>query len=155
MFEKASNKPFVIMRNKYGWKLYEYHNIKVWFFGYQYDCSINSLLGNISLLLQNSCIDKRGVLRWIKGLSGHFSIVVESDSWVVAVVDKICTNPIFFVRHEDDIFISNHADALKEECNINKNDLDSFAGLEIFMSGFTIGSKTLYRGIKRLSKRFE
>jgi len=138
------------MREEYGWKLYKGSNIKIWFFGYQYNSNIEDLFSEASSILCDHSVDKHSVLDWIKKISGHFSVVLETNKWVVAAVDKICTNPIFFVEKEDGVFISNYAPILKRECNLEVSDFNTSSGLELSMSGHTIGKKTLYHSLNRL-----
>jgi len=149
IFDKTYEKYHIIMRNKYGWTLRQNDRVKVWFCGYQYNNSVDSMFDTISSMLQNTA-SIQDVLYWVKNISGHFAIVVETSKWTVAAVDKICTIPIFIATYKNDIFISNYAPILKKECSIGKDDLDLLAGLEISMSGFTIGSKTLYRDLEVL-----
>ena len=150
MIEQGLKKPQIIMRNKYGWKLYEYSSIKVWLFGHVNNYSTNALLEKISFLTSTSCANTSYLLSWAGGLSGNFSIVVEANSCVIAIVDKVCSNPIFIARCRGDIFISNYAYKLKKKCTIDDDNIDLSAGLEVYMSGFTIGGKTLYKNIERL-----
>lgn len=138
------------MRDNYGWKSYQNGNVKFWFCGYQYNSTVANMLVDMSSILCSEFTDKHDILHWIESISGHFSIVIEATEWVVVAVDKICTIPMFIVTNENDIFISNHAPILKQECNISNTDLDQSAGLEISMSGYTIGSKTLYSKLERL-----
>jgi|APSaa5957512535_1039671.scaffolds.fasta_scaffold27802_2 asparagine synthase (glutamine-hydrolysing) len=150
MLDKSTRNHYIFMRERYGWKLYQNDNIKLWFCGYQYNSTIDDMLRDISSILYKNSTDKYDILNWIKDISGHFAIVIETTEWVVVAVDKICTIPIFIVNRENNIFISNHAPILKKECNIGKADLDQSAGLEVAMSGYTIGSKTLYHKLERL-----
>jgi asparagine synthase (glutamine-hydrolysing) len=150
MINNVSKEVKIIMRERYGWKLYEYNNIKVWFCGYQYNGSIDDMLKKILPLLDCVSTLDKDILSWVKNISGHFAIVIETNKGAVAVVDKICTIPIFTAECKNTIFISNHATILKNECKMSYTDLDLSAGLEVYMSGHTIGNKTLYRGIKRL-----
>ncbi len=140
----------VFMREKYGWRLYQDNNIKLWFCGYQYNNTIDDMLKDISSLLHSDSTNKHDILHWINNIYGHFAIVVEASTWTIASVDKICTIPMFVAKYEGNVLISNHAPILKKKCMMEVTDLDLSAGLEIAMSGYTIGSKTLYPGLERL-----
>ena len=148
MFDKVSKRCCILMREKYRWKLHQSGDIKVWFCGYLYSSSINSMFKKISSIFHNASTSKHDVFHWINSISGNFAIVIETDIWIIAVVDKICTIPIFIFEREDGIAISNHAPLLKNKYNINNLNLS--AGLEISMSGYTVGNKTLYQGLERL-----
>jgi asparagine synthase (glutamine-hydrolysing) len=147
---EISKKSHIAMRKRYGWRFYENNNSRVWFFGYQYNANIENTLDKISLALCNANTSDNDILNYIRNISGHFSMVVETSEWVVAAVDKICTNPIFVVELENDIFISNYAPILKDKCDLDNSSLNLSAGLEVHMAGHTIGNKTLYNEIKRL-----
>ncbi|MBT4763452.1 hypothetical protein HOO14_00355 [bacterium] len=150
MIEAPSKKFHIVMRKKYGWDLYDVNNIKVWFCGHLYNTNIESVLDRIYSMLNNTSTSSDDVLHWIKSISGNFSFIAKSGDNVIAAVDKICTIPIFIVKRENNIFISNHAPILKKKCNIGKDNLNELAKLEICMSGYTIGNKTLYQNLERL-----
>ena len=143
MVNEISKKSHIAMRKRYGWRFYENNNSRVWFFGYQYNANIENTLDKISLALCNANTSDNDILNYIRNISGHFSMVVETSEWVVAAVDKICTNPIFVVELENDIFISNYAPILKDKCDLDNSSLNLSAGLEVHMAGHTIGNKTL------------
>ena len=120
MFDKIYRKSSIIMRDKYGWKLHQNDNIKVWFCGYQYNNSIEVMLNNISSMLHDSTTTY-DILHWINNIDGHFAIVVETSEWTIAAVDKICSIPLFFINNGD-ILISNYAPSLKTKCKLDNND---------------------------------
>jgi len=146
--KNSSNKIQIMMREKYGWKLYEKEDIKVWLCGYQYHGLENVFDTILSHVVKATT--KHDVLKWIKNIKGHFSIIVETSDWVIALVDKICSYPIYTFTRGNDTYISNHAPVLKQECSLKESSYNPMAALEIAMSGFTIGSKTLYFGLDRL-----
>ncbi|MBT5398922.1 hypothetical protein HOL24_00105 [bacterium] len=148
MTRHYSSKVQIIMREKYGWKLHKKENMKIWICGYQ-NHSLNDIFDTISSYIVKG-VNRNDILKWIKNIEGHFSMIVEVDDWVVALVDKICSYPIFTYTRDNDIYISNHAPILKEKCGLEKSDYNSMAILEIAMSGFTIGNKTLYHNLDRL-----
>jgi asparagine synthase (glutamine-hydrolysing) len=139
----------VIIREEYGWRLYQNNNIKLWFCGYLYTTNIQDFFTKIVYIF-NKNSKKNLLLDWICGLDGNFSFVIKSDSLVVASVDRIGSIPLFIAMNDSDILISNYAPSLKSQCNLDITDIDKQAELEISMSGYTIGNKTLYNRISRL-----
>ncbi len=137
----------IINRENYGWKTYQRNNIKLWICGYINNVSIENLQSKITNIIDND-LKNNDLLHFIDNLRGHFAFVIEYNSYVVASVDKICSIPLFFSKKNNNVLISNHAPLLKKRCKLS--DIDKQAELEIAMSGFTIGSKTLYFGIERL-----
>jgi asparagine synthase (glutamine-hydrolysing) len=146
MHEKTCDKPHIDMRLKYGWKLYQEKNMNFWFCGYQYNDEIKNILSNLSTILKKSSV--QDVLSWVKEISGNFSVVVETNEWTIAVVDKICTIPIFTFMKKGEILISNHTSFFKNISNLE--NVNFLARLEISMSGYTNNSKSLYCGLSRL-----
>jgi len=149
VLNRALQKYHIVIREGYGWKTYKNNGINVWFCGYQYNSNIEDMLSKISSILFDPTVSSNDILNWINDISGHFAIIVETSTWVVASVDKICSIPLFF-SNNNGIFISNHAPLLKKKCKLGEVDLDDDARLEIAMSGYTIAGKTLYSGLECL-----
>ena len=140
----------IIIREKFGWNLYEISSIKLWFSGYLTEgLTVRNLLDELILLSENPNMET--LSNWVRNISGHFSIVVQfsNDSCFLAV-DKICSIPIFDVANKNKYVVSNHAPFLKSFFDISDGDTELNSLLEISMSGFTIGDKTIYRKINRL-----
>jgi len=140
----------IIMREKYGWEFFQNNNTKIWFFNDQKKNNSEKMISDMFYILCKPNTTKNDIIYWIKKIPSHFSIVVESGTFVIAAVDRVCTVPIFVVMRKNEILISNYAPMLKKKCAMGSEDLDLSAGLEIYMSGYTIGSKTLYKGLERL-----
>ena len=140
----------IIIREKFGWNLYEISSIKLWFSGYLTEgLTVRNLLDELILLSENPNMET--LSKWVRNISGHFSIVVQfsNDSCFLAV-DKICSIPIFDVANKNKYAVSNYAPFLKSFFDISDGDTELNSLLEISMSGFTIGDKTIYRKINRL-----
>jgi asparagine synthase (glutamine-hydrolysing) len=149
MLNKKYSGAHVIIREDYGWKYYQNNNAKLWFCGYVYDFSIDELIIKMTYIIDNN-LENNILLDWIGSLCGHFSFIFESNSSIIASVDKICSIPLFFSKKNDLILISNHAPLLKKRIKLNSVNINKLAKLEIAMSGYTIGSKTLYSDIERI-----
>jgi asparagine synthase (glutamine-hydrolysing) len=139
----------IIIREKFGWNLYKTSNIKFWFSGYlTKGLTVSSLLDELVLLSKDLNIEVLSKL--VRNISGHFSMVVQfSDDSCFLAVDKICSIPIFDVTDKNKYAVSNYAPFLKSFFSIDK-EIDLRSLLEISMSGFTIGNKTIYQKINRL-----
>lgn len=139
------------IREKFGWKLYKKSNVKFWFNGYLIDdLIIDDLINELLLLSKNPDIDK--LSSWIRNISGHYAMVAQfSDDSCFLAVDKICSIPIFDVSDEKRYAVSNYAPFLKSSFNIDDSDLSLRSLLEISMSGFVMGDRTIYHGINRLT----
>ena len=84
----------------------------------------------------------------IKRLSGNFSFILEAHTRILAVVDKICSFPVFYTMGNCPFMISNSARALKIENNLF--DIDKLSLLEFRMAGYVTGRETLFKGLHQL-----
>jgi len=140
----------IIIREKFGWNLYETSNIKFWFSGYlTKGLTVSNLFDELALLSKDLNIEV--LSEFVRNISGHFSMVVQfSDDSCFLAVDKICSIPIFYATDKNKYAVSNYAPFLKSFFDISDGDTELNSLLEISMSGFTIGDKTIYRKINRL-----
>jgi asparagine synthase (glutamine-hydrolysing) len=85
---------------------------------------------------------------FLMSLRGQFAFIFEDQQQVLAVVDKVRSRPILFHHDANNFFVfSNKLDVPNELSNFSK---DMQAGLELAMSGYTLGNKTLLEGIRAL-----
>ena len=104
--------------------------------GYINSHSIEEL---ISIL---SKIDKEDLAKFINSIDGPFALVVKREDFCFASVDKVRTTPIFFTKTNNNFQVDynpNNPISLKAF----DKEINEQAKLEIEMSGFTIGNKTL------------
>ena len=125
------------------WKKYTVSNLRIWIKGYVYTHSIDKII--------NICKDikKDEVSSFIASIDGHFALLVQRDDITFIAVDKIRSTPLFFVKKKNDFYIDYDP---KNLVNLNEFDkiIDENAKLEISMSGFTIGNKTIYKNLYSL-----
>jgi len=140
------------IRNKFGWKLYQYSGMQLWFSGYlTSETSIQDILIELVELSYTNDINIEKLSKLVNNLSGHFAFVVKiSNSSCFLAVDKICSIPIFDAVKEDKYVVSNYAPYIKKMLNLDDRNLNLQSFLEIAMSGFSIGNKTIYNSINRL-----
>ena len=75
--DKNQKNCHIIMREKYGWKLYNNKDIEIWFCGYIDGRTFADFMEELSLVLNNDFTSKHSILSWIKSISGHFAIVIK------------------------------------------------------------------------------
>jgi asparagine synthase (glutamine-hydrolysing) len=141
------NPIYAQIRENYGWTLFQKKSINFWFAGYlTNNKTVEDLIKDLIDFQQSNQINIIVLSNWVKTLSGHFAFVVESDEdWCFSAVDRVCSIPLFEKKTSEGYLFSNCASYLKEEnLNINQNSL-----LEISMSGFTLGRRTLYNDLSR------
>jgi asparagine synthase (glutamine-hydrolysing) len=125
------------------WKKYSNTSITVFYSGYFYSHSISEIIESISgQLIEN-------IKQIIQNIDGHFSLVIVKKNVTIVVVDKIRSTPLFFTKIDDTFYIDNNPARLITNDKF-VTDVDHDATLEVSMSGYTIGSKTIYKNLSSL-----
>jgi asparagine synthase (glutamine-hydrolysing) len=140
----------ILMKERGNWKKLYCDGAALWFSGYLLNSSVEQLQSKAIGFRQHQP-QLSEFEEWMRGLHGNFSIVIETPDWTFAAVDKICSIPLFYLENGDQIIVGNHAPKLKEYAHLVQRDLENDAILEIAMSGYTIGNKTLYKGLYQLT----
>ena len=125
------------------WKKYSVNNSIIWLKGYVYSHKIDE----ITKILKD--IKYEEISDFIKSINGHFALILKRDDLIFAAVDKIKSTPIFFTKINDDFLIDHDPKNLVNMNEFNKT-IDNDAKLEVSMSGFTIGNKTIYKNLLSL-----
>ena len=131
------------IKTGYLWKQYKLDNLSVWIKGYIYNYSIEKIIS----ICKN--IKKENVSSFISNIDGHFSIILQREDLTFIAVDKIRSTPLYFVKIKKDFFIDADPKNLVKINSFNKI-IDENSKLEILMSGYTIGNRTIYRNLKSL-----
>ncbi len=125
------------------WKKYSKKNITLWIKGYFYSHTIDEIIDKFSI------IKKSEIKSYLKSIDGHFAIIVKRHDLTFIIVDKIRSTPLFFTKIKNEIIVDFEP---KNLINLEEFDkeIDENGKLELSMSGFTIGNKTIYKNLKSL-----
>lgn len=139
----------ILIREKYGWKLHKEDGVRLWFCGYLSEKrDIYDVLEFFVSMSKKSTIEIKELSEWVETLIGNFALVVKiDDSWSFSAVDKVCSIPLYEKNNNREYIVSNYAPYFYE----SNFDTNLQPLLEISMSGYTIGSKTIYKDIYRMS----
>jgi asparagine synthase (glutamine-hydrolysing) len=140
----------ISLSTEFGWKQYSVADYTVWFKGYLINGNVVDLFQDGHDLLQNKNINVDVFAKWIKSVRGHFSIIIFNCSRVFCAVDQVRSVPIFYNYDNNQISITANAAQLSNEPELDLELDNAEAALEIAMSGYTIGKKTLSVGISQL-----
>lgn len=133
----------VFIDNIYEWKEQAWGDFTVRYIG-----SEKAVKNFIQLLPLEGDLDKRAFSLGLSGIVGNFAAIVEGQRWILAVVDKIRSYPVFYMERGGSFCVSNSARLLKEKlslCEIDNNSL-----LEFRMAGYVTGRETLYKYLYQL-----
>lgn len=125
------------------WKKFSKNDINAFYKGYFYSHSIAEIVDHISTL---PIIDLE---KLIKKIDGHFALVISRKDITIVLVDKIRSTPLFFALIDGTFYIDSDPKRLVSK-NKFINDINEFAALEISMSGYTIGNKTIFDNLNSL-----
>lgn len=131
-----------IQTNKF-WKKYENGINKLWFKGYLNSHSIENLFNTFKVIKEDE------ISSFVLSLEGHFAFIFQRDDFVFLAVDKIRSCPLFFTKIKNDIYIDNNPNSLVHREDFN-TVINESAKIEMAMSGFTIGNKTLFKNLHSL-----
>ncbi len=127
-----------------GWHYYVFQKYSVWFCGHLYNHKdARAALANWPVLGSSD-----DVARYLNGLDGHYALICEMQGRIVAAVDPIRSLPIFFARYQGTTWIAEDPERLLVCARLD--DVDSESALALAMSGYTIGVRTLFRGLEQL-----
>jgi asparagine synthase (glutamine-hydrolysing) len=141
---------FISLNIKYGWRFFDKNNVQVWFKGYVTNKNIDSWLEKITNDYESICHNAESISNFLNQINGHFSLIVKGYKCSFASTDKIRSVPIFYLKDINKYIISSSANDLLYSSKEVRTIINKNAFLEIAMSGYTIGSKTLYEDIKQL-----
>jgi|SaaInlStandDraft_5_1057022.scaffolds.fasta_scaffold10511_2 asparagine synthase (glutamine-hydrolysing) len=139
------------MREQSGWVRYSNNNKVLWFSGYLKEIERSSLFAELDVLTIQKKISIIDFKEIINRTMGHFAFVFYWGENVFASVDRICSVSIFYFHNKEHKLVSNSALSIKKSINLDNDSLLENPALEIAMSGYTVGNKTLYKNIYQLT----
>ncbi len=126
------------------WKKYVQKNTVVYLKGYVYSHTTDQLIEILSYL------DEKNVAKFINSLDGNFALIFRGVDFSFIAVDKIRSSSIFFTEKNNQYYISCNPINIVDFNKFNKSIISSSI-LEISMSGYTIGRKTIYKDLHSLN----
>jgi len=141
----------VLISESYGWEKIEKDDLILWFKGYLFKSNVQNIHLQAVHFLRENTFNMSVLSEWVNGLNGHFAFILISSSSIFATVDKVNTTPLFYSSNSDDFFLANKASLIINQSSDTKKIVDTQASLEIAMSGYTIGRKTLYHELFQLT----
>ncbi len=144
-------KPTLLMEKNLGWDCYKLNNKELWFKGYLLTIDIQDLFTQLRVLVSHKEVSIEAFKGLLTQLKGHFSFVFFWGGNVFASVDRVRSIPVYYLENVLQVAVSNNATLLKEFASLGAKSLLKSSAIEIAMSGYTIGDKTLYRGLNQLT----
>jgi asparagine synthase (glutamine-hydrolysing) len=79
--------------------------------------------------------------------NGSFALVIETPNWILCIVDRIRSIPLFYARTDVRFIISDDANFIRNKINPRFNEKN---GAEFLVAGYVTGPETLFNGICQL-----
>ena len=140
----------IIVSERFGWKKHQIGEFDIWFNGYILNDEKMSFLNRGAELLHSDLSTNNDFDDWVRSTQGHFSFIISNKKKILCSVDHVRTIPLFYTLSSIEIIVSNHAPNISKIISTNEKKYNKQAALEISMSGYTIGKKTLHPQISQL-----
>lgn len=140
-----------LTNNYFPWTTTEGNNLKCWLKG---DLFYNNTLleGSGVLSLFSSLPSSPGMYYdalkdLLLSFNGSFALVIETPEYLLSIVDRLRSIPLFYAKTETRFIISDDANAIRDQIKppFNENN-----GAELLVTGYVTGRKTLFDGIYQI-----
>jgi len=121
-----------------------------WFSGYLLDPQWDGTPAAEALARRLAGIATEDLPAALAVMDGRFAFVLRQRGRVVAAVDRVRTVPLFVAETAGTDVVGPDALGVRGAAGLGPADLDEDAALPLAMSGYTLGSRTLYRGLRQL-----
>lgn len=81
-------------------------------------------------------------------LNGNFACVVHGSNFVFAVVDRIRSIPLFYGLKNNQFYLSDDANWVRNQ--VCDNEMDKIAAEEFLLTGYVTGNETLFPNVKQM-----
>jgi len=127
------------------WKYHKYDEVELWIAGNNTEIIIDTILK----YTHNIKHIKEDILKNILiSIDYHFGIIIITKNWSVAATDCVRSYPIFWKKTKSRYLISPQANRIAE---VSNSIVDENQRLAFQMSGYTIGSFTLWKNINNIN----
>jgi asparagine synthase (glutamine-hydrolysing) len=133
------------LEQAFGWTHHVFPGFSVWFCGHLYDHA-DPIRALSSWPVSGSDTE---IARFLDGLDGHFALICAMPGRQIAAVDPVRSVPLFFADHDGATWISASSEKLR--VTLGLHDLDREAAVPLAMSGYTVGTRTLFRGLQQFA----
>ena len=125
-----------------------YDDTSLWFRGYLNEPPLIGAEAAIYLGRLLDGVEGEALDMALRSLDGHFAFVLKSKTHLLATVDRIRSTPLFWGLSGGKVVIDDRAVRLRDRLALS--ECEEEGALSISMAGYTIGEKTLYKGLHQL-----
>jgi asparagine synthase (glutamine-hydrolysing) len=142
----------IVLRNFHAPWCYSTHDfIEFWWKGqifYKNELmTIEKIVESLHLNNKSYGQDTNQTIDSLRRLNGSFSIIIETAQYMLCVVDRIRSIPLFYSSVNNILIISDDANYLREQLDTTFNEEH---GEEFLVTGYVTGPDTLFEGIFQL-----
>jgi len=137
---------YICLKNNLGFKWKK--NDGIYAKGYLFDKN-NSLKKNMGLINYFLNYDtEQGFRNLLFDANGFFAVVIETENYILASVDKVRSIPLFYGHVNNKFYLSDDARFIKEK--VKDVEMDKLAETEFLLTGYVTNNYTLYPNVKQL-----
>ncbi len=126
----------------YAYNWYSKNNIYVK--GYIFDKNNNLLIEEKLISYFENITNENEFKDKLIDANGIFSVIIEDGDDLYIGVDRLRTFPVFYIQHNNTLYISDDTYYLKNKFNYK---IDEFSSKEFLFTGYTTGKNTLIQNI--------
>lgn len=136
----------IMIKNNLGFKWVQ--NSGVYTTGYIFDGK-NSFKRdeNLNRYFSN-CNDEEVFRNILINTNGFFAVIMETENYIFAAVDRIRSIPLFYGYINGDFYISDDARYIKEK--VKDEEMNELSKIEFLLTGYVTNNDTLYSNVKQI-----
>uniref|UniRef100_A0A7C5YRF0 asparagine synthase (glutamine-hydrolyzing) n=1 Tax=candidate division CPR3 bacterium TaxID=2268181 RepID=A0A7C5YRF0_UNCC3 len=137
---------FTEVKNNAGFKWYENRNVLAK--GFLFDEEGNFYKNDKISSFFKDVVSIEGFKHKLQVANGSFAVIVKNEGQIFAAVDTLRSMPLFYIRQNGTLFVSDDGWLLARKVNLSEVDEISFN--EFLLSGYTIGNHTLLNNLRQI-----
>jgi len=140
----------ILFSNSSGWKYDELpkYSVKFWFKGNLFNKTINSAIIELCNIKDDNKFHY-AISKFLLNLNGNFAFVICTRDHLLLITDKLRSYPLIYSSTQGKFNVGGSLIDLRSLSE--KNIFDKHALTSLSMSGYTIGSSTIYKNIKQVN----
>ena len=129
-----------------GWSKISYKSAFLWIKGYFYNTDPKRIL--IALFEKQNNLPE--IKKILNTLDGHYGLIYQNKGIAIISVDKISSIPIYYLHDKAEKIFYVYSNSLNSSKKTKLKRINSLSVLDFSMSGYTIGSETLFSEVRLL-----
>lgn len=136
----------IMLKNKLGFKWTR--NSRIYTKGYIFDKKNSFKIDDNLNRYFSECNNEEIFRNLLLNTNGFFAVIIETENYILAAVDRIRSIPLFYGRINGNFYISDDASYIKEK--IKDEEMDELSKIEFLLTGYVTNDNTLHSNVKQI-----